>query len=87
MSGTKAIGEYVITYPANVYVYVDVDGDDSTVTKVVVDDENLGEPTRVESMDGRYGEKLHELSLTGEEAQEVLAIADDGEWPGWEFGF
>lgn len=56
------------------------------ITKVIVDDENISAPRRVERL--RNG-KLTKISKTTEEAIAVLEAVDgpDAEWPGWDFGF
>lgn len=53
-----------------------------TVYKVVVDDENIGEPTAVEYDNAD--------TVTDEEEKRLVLEAVDGpdaDWPGWEFGF
>lgn len=71
-----------VEYKVSVFAYAGRDEDGEwSMHKVVVDDENLGEPVYIE-YDG--GEDIKSAML----AAEALHFVDvEAEWPGWEFGW
>jgi hypothetical protein len=82
MSKRKPKGRYCVEYKVSVFAYVDMDEDPPSVTKVVVDDESVGEPVHVEHDGGE--------PVTNEaEKAAVIEVVDgpDADWPAWEFGW
>lgn len=84
MAASKVAGKrYCVEYRVSVFAYIEFEEDgDFEVTKVVVDDENVGEPVTVEYDNAERVEDE-------EEAEAVIEAVDgpDADWPGWEFGF
>lgn len=70
--------EFQVRY--SVLVWATVEMSDDAVTSVNVDDENVKGPTTVECISCEHG-------AAGDLRDAVIKVAENSDWPGWEFGW